>query len=75
MSGFAVSAQTSIDFFIKRKLTLCIINLVEMIPQGQCLQQTQLLHNFLFRALDSLDLGSPFSRVGYTHTGHSKPIA
>ena len=51
--------ETSIDFSIKIKLTLSIINLVERIPQGQCLQQTQLLHNFLFRALDSLDIGSP----------------
>ena len=67
--------ETSIVFFIKIKLTLSIINFVERIPQGQCLQQTQLLHNFLFRALDSLKIGSPFSRVGYTHTGHSKPIA
>ena len=67
--------ETSIDFFIKIKVALYIINLVERIPQGQCLQQTQLLHNFLFRALDSLDLGSPFSRVGYTRTAHSKPIA
>ena len=67
--------ETSIDFFIKIKVTWYIINLVERIPQGQCLQQTQLLHNFLFRALGSLDLGSPFSRVGYTRTAHSTPIA
>ena len=67
--------ETSIDFFIKIKLTLIIINLVERIPQGQCLQQTQLLHNFLCRDLDSLDLGSSSSGVGYTHKGHSKPIA
>ena len=67
--------ETSIDFFIKIKLTVFIINLVERIPQGQCLQQTQLLHNFLFRGLDSLDLGSPFSRVGYTRTAHSTSIA
>ena len=67
--------DTSIGFFIKIKVALCIINLVERIPQGQCLQQTQLLHNFLFRALDSLDLGSPSSGVGYTYKGHSKPIA
>ena len=38
--------DTSIDFFIKRKLTLSIINLVKRIPRGQYLQQTQLLHIF-----------------------------
>ena len=67
--------ETSIDFFIKIKLTVFIINLVERIPQGQCLQQTQLLHNFLFRASDSLNLGSPSSGVGNTRTAHSTPIA
>ena len=38
--------ETSIDYFIKIKLTLCIINLAKKIPQGQCLQQTHLLHIF-----------------------------
>ena len=29
---------------------------------------------FFFRDLDSLDLGSPFSTLGYTRAAHSKPI-
>ena len=44
--------ETSIDFFIKIKLTLWFINLVERIPQGQCLQQTQLLHIFFVSSFE-----------------------
>jgi hypothetical protein len=32
-------------------------------------------HRILFRDLGSFNLGSPFSRVGYTCNAHSKPIA